>query len=69
MSIKKSNFIILLISLLFFLNSCSTKNDNPLIIPPEFNDQPDPNNPEKNIPKNNSNELEKIKNLLLKTEE
>ena len=51
------------------LFECSSKKDDRLVIPPDFNDLPDPNNPEKNLPNSNQKDLEQLKNILLKSEE
>jgi len=45
--------------------SCSTEREDPLIIPPNFNDIPDINNPEKIDKLNPSEDVKKIKDLLL----
>ena len=48
-------------------SSCSSTKDDPLIIPPKFNELPDPNNPEK-TPEQKDQDFEKLKELLLKSE-
>ena len=54
-------FIALLIA------SCTNiKIDDPLIIPPSFNEVPDLSNPEKSAPKSSDQDLQELKNLLLK---
>ena len=60
----------LIILILFFgLLSCSSKKDDPLIIPPNFAEMPDPKNPEKQIKKSNKENIARLKELLLKSEE
>jgi len=59
----------LIILMVFFLNSCASKQDNPLIIPPNFNEMPDLNNIEKPNPQQQNEDVEKLKALLIKSEE
>ncbi len=55
--------------LALFAISCSKKlSDNPLIIPPNFNAMPDPNNPEQITPEQKSADVTKLKELLLKSD-
>jgi len=61
--------ILLIIFVAISLFECSSKKDDSLVIPPDFNDLPDPNNPEKNLPNSNQKDLEQLKNILLKSEE
>jgi hypothetical protein len=57
------------ISLILFVFSCSSKKkDDPLIIPPNFAEMPDPNNPEKATAEQNSESVERLKELLLKSD-
>lgn len=60
---------ILILSLLITLQSCSSKKEDPLIIPPDFSEMPDPKNPEKINKAKNDEEITNLKNLLLKSEE
>ena len=53
----------------FILFSCSNKQDDPLIIPPNFAEMPDLNNPEKPVEKSNEENVARLKELLLKSEE
>jgi len=50
---------------LILVISCSTERENPLIIPPNFNDIPDVNNPEKIDKESPVEDVKKIKDLLL----
>lgn len=50
---------------LMLVISCSTEKEDPLIIPPNFNDIPDINNPEKIDKLNPGEDVKKIKDLLL----
>lgn len=61
----------ILFLVIFLLNSCLNSNkavDNPLIIPPNFADVPDPANPEKISEKQKEADIAKLKDLLLKSE-
>lgn len=64
--IKKISLLILI----FCVFSCAEKKENPLILPPNFAEMPDPNKPEK--PLNNQQQQEanvaRLKELLLKSE-
>ena len=56
---------------IFLLNSCINSNkgpDDPLIVPPNFADAPDPANPEKISEKQKDADIAKLKDLLLKSE-
>jgi hypothetical protein len=58
----------ILVILLAF--SCSSKEkDDPLILPPNFAEMPDLNNPEKPKLENNQEDVERLRELLLKSEE
>ncbi len=46
----------------------SNKKDDPLIVPPNFSEMPDAANPEKPSEKQKDAEIEKLKDLLLKSE-
>jgi len=54
--------------LAFFVFSCASKQDDPLIIPPNFAEMPDPNNPEKTKVENKEENVERLKELLLKSD-
>lgn len=61
---------ILSIIFIFTLFSCSSKKEDPLIIPPNFSEIPDPNNPEKlPIEPTNEEDVGRLKELLLKSED
>jgi len=62
----KKLFILLAIATLF---SCTKKTDDPLIIPPGFAEMPDVNNPEKPPKEQSEENVAKLKELLLKSEE
>ncbi len=54
---------------IFLLNSCANKTpDDPLIIPPNFAEVPDPANPEKINEQQKDADIAKLKDLLLKSE-
>ena len=59
--------------LLILVTSCSyfhfnTAPDDPLIVPPNFAEVPDPNNPEQINEKQKDADIAKLKDLLLKSE-
>jgi hypothetical protein len=56
------------ILLVFLLLSCASKPDNPIIIPPNFSEMPDPNNPEKLNENQKEESVERLKELLLKSD-
>jgi hypothetical protein len=60
-----------ILSLILFcgLFSCSSTKDDPLIIPPNFAEMPNPEAPEQKIEKNNEENIARLKELLLKSEE
>ncbi len=61
---------LLSIILLLTLFSCSSKKDDPLIIPPNFTEMPDPNNPEKTpVEFSGQEDVTRLKELLLKSED
>ena len=62
----KKTLIFLTILALF---SCTKKTDDPLIIPPNFAEMPDPKNPEKPAKEQGEENVAKLKELLLKSEE
>jgi hypothetical protein len=51
------------------LCSCTKKADDSLIIPPNFAEMPDPKNPEKPKKEQGEENIAKLKELLLKSEE
>ena len=61
---------ILCLILILLAFSCSKKDDDPLILPPNFAEMPDPNKPEEQ-PSNDQKEenVAKLKELLVKSEE
>ena len=61
--------LIFIIGLFIVVQSCSSKKEDPLIIPPDFSEMPDPKNPEKINKSKNDEEITNLKNLLLKSEE
>ncbi len=60
---------IFILSAAFLLASCSKKIDDPLIVPPNFAEIPDPNNPEKPTAQQKDESVERLKDLLLKSDE
>ena len=57
------------LSLLCFIFSCSSdKEKNPLVIPPNFTEIPDPNNIEKTSPEGQNASVDKLKDLLLNSD-
>lgn len=62
---KKIFFILALL-----ISSCTTSKgpEDPLILPPNYAEIPDPKNPEKIEDKNDPQDIEKLKDLLLKSE-
>ena len=62
----KKLILVFTLSLLF---SCAKKGpEDPLILPPNFVEMPDPNNPEKPTQQQKDADIEKLKDLLLKSE-
>lgn len=59
----------LILAAVFCLFSCASKKDDPLIIPPNFAEMPDPKNPEKPSTQQSEENVSKLKELLLKSEE
>lgn len=60
---------IIIFSLIFLACSCASKKDDPLIIPPNFAEMPDPNNPEKPTAAGEEANVARLKELLLKSDE
>ncbi len=59
----------ILLLTIFLITSCSNKTpDDPLIVPPNFSEMPDPNNPEKLNERQQDADIAKLKDLLLKSE-
>ncbi len=59
----------ILLLTIFLITSCGNKTpDDPLIIPPNFSEIPDPNNPEKLNEQQKDSDIAKLKDLLLKSE-
>ena len=63
----------LLVALVLLSTSCSyykekMKQDDPLVLPPNFAEMPDVTNPEKPTENQKSAEVEKLKELLLKSD-
>jgi hypothetical protein len=61
--------IFVAIFLLSFTISCDKTKEDQLILPPDYSEIPDPKNPEKQSKEVNIDEVNKLKNILLKTEE
>ncbi len=61
--------IFLIIATFFCLFACSKKKDDPLILPPNFAEMPDPNNPEQPSSTQREENIAKLKELLIKSEE
>jgi hypothetical protein len=61
----KKFFYIILISLAF---ACSHEDKNPLVIPPNFNDMPDVTKPEQPSSQQKEENVERLKELLLKSD-
>ncbi len=49
--------------------SCAKKQDDPLILPPNFAEMPDLNNPEKPTAEQSEENVERLKELLLKSDQ
>lgn len=64
----KKLILILTFFTAFILGSCSRSNDDPLTIPPKYNDMPDVNHPEEPSKQEKDADIEKLKDLLLKSE-
>ena len=59
----------ILLLAVFLLTSCVNNTpDDPLIVPPHFAEVPDPANPEKLNEKRKDADIDKLKDLLLKSE-
>lgn len=63
-------FKIFVVIFLFPAFACSKKTkDDPLILPPNFAEKPDPNNQEKPTPEQQQENVARLKELLLKNDE
>ncbi len=61
---------IFLLTFVLLLSSClSKKVDDPLIVPPNFADMPDVNNPEKPSEEQRDESVARLKDLLLKSDD
>jgi ABC-type oligopeptide transport system substrate-binding subunit len=61
--------ILFLLAALYIITSCTTKVvDDPLIVPPNFAELPDPKNPEKQSDQQKDADVARLKDLLLKSE-
>lgn len=49
--------------------SCTKTKDDPIILPPNFAEMPDPNKPEQPAAESNEENVAKLKELLLKSDE
>ncbi|MDX2083485.1 MAG: hypothetical protein SFV53_05830 [Rickettsiales bacterium] len=60
---------IIILTLTLLLSSCfSSKPEDPLILPPNFDEMPDLNNPEKPTPQQQNENVNQLKELLLKSD-
>lgn len=66
--IKKLLKIFILVTI-FAAFSCAKKKDDPLILPPNFAEMPDPNNPEKPVAQESDEAVARLKDLLLQSDE
>lgn len=55
--------------LVFLAVSCASKKDDPLIVPPNFAEEPDPNKPEIPTIEQKEENVARLKELLLKSDE
>ncbi len=61
---------LLFITLFLLAFSCSSKDkDDPLILPPNFSEMPDLNNPEQPKPSDNAADVERLREMLLQSDE
>lgn len=60
---------ILILFLVFGGFSCAKDKDDPLIMPPNFAEMPDPNNPEKPTTEQSEESVARLKELLLQSNE
>jgi len=59
---------ILILSLVLLAAACNKTKTDPMILPPNFAEMPDPNNPEKLTPEQSEESVERLKELLLRSE-
>ncbi len=59
---------IIAIAIIFLLTSCKTPADDPLIVPPGFNDMPKITENQPKTKEQEDKEVERLKELLLKSE-
>ena len=59
----------LILFLVFGGFSCAKDKDDPLIMPPNFAEMPDPNNPEKPTAEQSEESVARLKELLLQSDE
>lgn len=55
--------------MVFLVSACTNKKDDPLILPPNFAEKPDPSHPEKPSEEQRDENLARLKDLLLKSDE
>lgn len=60
---------IVILFLVLSVFSCAKTKDDPLILPPDFAEMPDPNNPEKPIAEQSEENVARLKELLLQSDE
>jgi hypothetical protein len=62
------NKLIIFAAMALLISSCSShKIDDPLIIPPNFDEMPDLKNPDNTKPKSSDQDVEELRELLLKS--
>ncbi len=62
----KNKLIIIATTALLITSCAKNKMDDPLIVPPNFSEMPDLQNPEKTTPQSSENDIQELKELLLK---
>ena len=60
---------VLVLFLVIGVFACTKAKDDPLIIPPNFAEMPDPNNPEQPPAEQSQENVARLKELLIKSEE
>jgi len=65
---KKIFLKIIICALVLSITSCKSKKDDPLTIPPNFSEVPDPNKPEQPTTKQKDADVSRLKDLLLKSD-
>ncbi|MCE3255196.1 MAG: hypothetical protein K0R25_690 [Rickettsiaceae bacterium] len=63
----KNKLLILTILTLLFSGCSRNRAEDPLLLPPDFNEMPDLNNPEKPAPKSPDQDAQELRDLLLKS--